>query len=532
MASLQKAYLATIQRFRDYYETADNYQLALRPISSIDTPLIEYITVEEWEDGIEEYLNKYLVASLSNEIIQQPHKYMELGQMVWDVYEESLLVSETTSALASRYNDAKAKLDVDSATVPGEGLRYKRTSLSEPTWQEEVIGAEEFDGLINKAQQDAAFMNAFNTTYGLDEDLNAEVTMIRFKKAEVRIIRPWLDTIFLYNRNWRLQQNQTIAGDKSYLSNNESGKEFDGAMPAYPEKFILIKDVEMVFQLPSAEGDDDASQLMEDGHIINFGPILLNQMMKVPSKNIYKAKGLYTNMAFNRLIQADLFNNVQTEAVNPPSSPSVRPSMGNLTINTQPITASGLNITRPTNTQNINLQAFTQPIQLNIHQANPHSNASYYQSLINRPTTFKLNMATLQHVNWQEIINKNKVTIKGQIKGKNNSPLVNAEVLVRHPLDNGKTSVQKVNTDHSGRFELKVTKGVIFNITASQEAHVTKTKSGINANKNVVTANLQLQSKPTQVEKKSDIQLLAVVYRKLGKVPNPVPDFVPVSEDF
>ena len=535
MPSLQKAYLATIQRFRDYYEAADDYQLALRPISSIDTPLVEHITVEEWENGIEEYQNKFMVASLSNEIIRQPYKYMELGQMTWDVYEEALMVSETTSALASRYSDARSKLDIDSETVPGEGLRYKRTSLSEPTWQEEVIEAAEFDGLIEKAKQNQAFMDAFNTTYGLDEDLDAEVTMVRFKKAEVRIIRPWLDTTFLNNRNWRFKQHQTVAGDKEFLSDDEPGKEFEGAMPAYPEKFVFIKDVEMVFQLPGSEEDDDTSELMENGHIINFGPILLNQMVKVPSQNIYKAKGLSTNMTFNRLIRTDFYNNVQTTPKADTPTTTTRPTTGSTGTGSLNMTirpgVTNFNTFKPQATTQFNVRPSAKPLQVNVQLANPSTSTSFYQALLTRPEAVKLNTAALQYVNWKKVVTDDKAVLKGQVKGKQNQPLPDAEVLIRSTLSNGQTSVQKVNTNSAGKYEVKVSKGVSFDITVSEAGYIPKTETG-KADKNTKVVNVRLSPKPTQIEKKSDIQLLAVVYRKLGKVPNPIPNFVPISDDF
>lgn len=489
MANLDKAYLAVIQRFRNYYTPHQDLEIALRPIGSMDTPIIEAINTKTWSNQNDKYENEFLVAARANEVIKTPFTYTNTEEDFSTVYESVLELSETTAELANRYNDAKTVLDTSKVFANGLGT-YVKTSLDTPAWQEEVLEASEFDGLIRKAEQDTAFMTAFNASFGTSNDA-IEVTKVVFKKAEVNIQRPWLDHQYINSRDWRLKTDRTING-KAYLSNSDA--DYSGALPGYPTKFILVKDIEIHFNVDDASNEKEIS--IENGHILNFGNLLLNGGRRINSKT-YTVNGLVANQSSIKAVKyADTINSNNVK-------------LSNFYNRQQPFYWTKL-------MHQIKLVHVAQPV---IQIATP--------VVVQAPVL--TNVLANPFVRIHTMVNF-------QVKNERNIAVSNAEIIIRKMGAKDHNGYQKVKTDRSGQVKVRLLKNKDYDIVINRKGYeplIQKLSTTAKSN-TVSTFILKVKRSNSRAvkEQETNIQVLGIVYKKLSKTPNPIPGFQAIEDSF
>lgn len=98
---------------------------------------------------------------------------------------------------------------------------------------------------------------------------------LKFKIAQVPIVRPWMKTAFLMSKTWRFDQtNPEAKGDIV----SDGGNPAKGLIPAYPTSIIFIKDLEL--QMTKSSGFDQfhaqyQSSSASGGGYVSFGPFHL-----------------------------------------------------------------------------------------------------------------------------------------------------------------------------------------------------------------------------------------------------------------
>ncbi|MBW4463660.1 MAG: hypothetical protein KME47_25970 [Nodosilinea sp. WJT8-NPBG4] len=98
---------------------------------------------------------------------------------------------------------------------------------------------------------------------------------LKFKIAQVPIVRPWLKTAFLMSKSWRFDQNNPEAQSEMV---SDGGSPAKGLIPAYPTSIIFIKDLELSLGKSSGFTDFHSqyqSSSASGGGYVSFGPFHL-----------------------------------------------------------------------------------------------------------------------------------------------------------------------------------------------------------------------------------------------------------------
>lgn len=104
---------------------------------------------------------------------------------------------------------------------------------------------------------------------------DSEFFTLRFKIAQVPIVRPWFKTAYLSSKTWRMDENNPQAKGEMV---SDGGTPPKGLIPAYPTTMILIKDLLMC--LAKSSGFSDMLSSWErssagGGGCFSFGPFTL-----------------------------------------------------------------------------------------------------------------------------------------------------------------------------------------------------------------------------------------------------------------
>gem|GEM_PF-6555414 len=517
MANLEMAYLATIQRFRDYYKDAEAQEVALRPMTVSDGPLIKELTNDSPEQDINaEYDQDYHVAALANEIITEPYKYLDVQNKCWEVYQTTLDYMETTALLHQRWQDAKIRFDLSRTTSPSSGMRFYNTLVNELHWEEETLEENEFVELVNRAEEDEVFMRAFKETYGeVAENADEKVIQVKFMRAEVNIIRPWLDKSLLKSQDWRLKG--TINA-KAYLSDDAPDRIYTGAMPGFPIKFVLVKDISIKFQTQEGEKEED-----KKGPLLHFGPLLLNGMIQWTGNTNYVLKGLKAYNSTSDLIKQNLVYNLKEASIEKENNEL------KYVVNNQ--------VVKPT----FSYQPQAGLQQTNLKNFSTLHNTKYTpQSTLGNTRTSSIQVPRFQTRGVeQRFTARNFATsrstyclFKGRVIDQDSRGLAGVDVLIRDHKSTGTSGLTKLSTDDQGNFEVELTQKQAYQIVLVRD-DFEKVVDDFTVKKEEemdYVKRLTKVAKQDKVEVESEIQLLAIIYEKLGKVPNPRPDFVPVGD--
>jgi hypothetical protein len=98
---------------------------------------------------------------------------------------------------------------------------------------------------------------------------------LKFKIAQVPIVRPWLKTAFLMSKSWRFDQNNPEAQSEMV---SDGGSPAKGLIPAYPTSIVFIKDLELSLGKSSGFSDFHSqyqSSSASGGGYVSFGPFHL-----------------------------------------------------------------------------------------------------------------------------------------------------------------------------------------------------------------------------------------------------------------
>ncbi|MHB8770671.1 MAG: hypothetical protein ACYC7J_06735 [Syntrophales bacterium] len=104
---------------------------------------------------------------------------------------------------------------------------------------------------------------------------DSEFFTLRFKIAQVPIVRPWFKTAYLASKTWRMDENNPQAKGEMV---SDGGTPPKGLIPAYPTTMILIKDLWMCFAKSSGFSDmysDWSRSSAGGGGCLSFGPFTL-----------------------------------------------------------------------------------------------------------------------------------------------------------------------------------------------------------------------------------------------------------------
>ncbi|WP_005036221.1 hypothetical protein [Holophaga foetida] len=104
---------------------------------------------------------------------------------------------------------------------------------------------------------------------------DSELFTMRFKIAQIPIVRPWFKTAFLMSKCWRMDQNNPEA--KGQFA-SDGGTPTQGLLPAYPTSMILVRDLNIYFG--KSQGFSEAhsawrSSSSSEMGVFSLGPIHL-----------------------------------------------------------------------------------------------------------------------------------------------------------------------------------------------------------------------------------------------------------------
>jgi hypothetical protein len=147
--------------------------------------------------------------------------------------------------------------------------RYKNSSFHLHSSSKSAGGG--FFGLVAGGGS-ASSANAGSEFHGT---FDSDRFSLRFKIAQVPIVRPWFKTSFLVSNTWRFDQSNPEA--KSMML-NDGGTPASGFLPAYPTTMVFIKDLSMYIGESSGFSDFVASYQKSSasgGGFLSLGPIHL-----------------------------------------------------------------------------------------------------------------------------------------------------------------------------------------------------------------------------------------------------------------
>lgn len=104
---------------------------------------------------------------------------------------------------------------------------------------------------------------------------DSEHFSMKFKIAQVPIVRPWFKTAFLASKSWRMDQNNPEA--KGQFA-SDGGTPAKGLLPAYPTSLILVRDLSLCFAKSSGFSEMEQSwrkSSASGGGVFTFGPFHL-----------------------------------------------------------------------------------------------------------------------------------------------------------------------------------------------------------------------------------------------------------------
>lgn len=502
MTSIKAAILATVQRVREYYQIfggSGQKAIAIPPEWANIAPLVLHLQDKSQWSAAEKIENEYELSRFVNAIINHPFAWDGEGEVLWDVLRQVLDAnnSEITEDVLDSWADARYLLEEHYVKTQLQDIDYQVTYLdSGPQWNKVEITAGEFAGLHQRAEGDAEFSRIYEIIRGGELDELVDIKKISFEMASISIERPWLKEELLESRQWRLRNNATVNG-KPFLSSSDQEQAFMGALPGYLAALILVRNFEVYFEVASTENEEGVEAYLEEGHTLHFGPVLLNNDIKtfrIAGKKQMMMNGLSANLKSVGELKHNLQLNHISGAVGQ-NSLHQAPGAGNIST---------------------------------VASLSPAAGAVQLQPKINLPGGLKPTAVATHQLTAIPFLAAAEVSVMDN-QGK---PIDQAEVAFRQVEKDGKLSSHLAQTGPDGKARLKLAANSRYEVLVTRLGYKSQrldiaTKMG---EKVVATARLEPKTTVESKESLSDIQLLAVVYRKLGASPNPVKNFVALDE--
>lgn len=557
--NIDKAFMAIAQKLNILTQTfgkSDEVMALPNPGTNIH-PIIEFVNAENWTIAEEQ---DYHLAKLLNSIVDKPNVWEDSNPILWDIYEEVLDYnnSETTSDILTKWSDRKQDYNVNVVSADEEG-EYRITTINKPVWETVTINEDTFDELIKGAQQDETFSNFFKLIFNQSGESNIRITKLGFEFAELQPNRPWFDETLFQDRKWRLKHNTSIRG-KNYLSAANPEKAYDGALPGYPIKFIVVRNVKVEFNVIGGHKEEEkVENALTNGHFFKVGTLLLNGNFKTLDRGKYSIEGFERTTSINNYLKDnyfELFDNnavelntntnsaifeiirpggiqeqlaLENRLLNPGTSLNIDIRSGIL----QNQGNTSFNIHTPStilNETNLNISNFQSTGDRNLTLEGEQGSVAFFPKVVD----IRLANSIFRRNPWEFLSIRATTTITGKITDPNNQPVANAQIVFVNK-DKRVMSIQKVETLSNSTFSIDLPKNHAFNYFVSADGY--KTQEGVISTSNRKKLNLNIvlekssSNTTSRIETRSDIQLMAVVYKKLGTSPNPVSGFVPVDKE-
>lgn len=506
MTAISNALLATIQKVREYYKITDptkSKAVAIPPEWVNSQSLILHLQDKsDWTEA-EKLQNEFELSQFVNAIITNPFTWEGEGNQLWRIFRQVMDSgnSEITRDILLNWDQARFDLNATHVKTNLEGIDFGVCSMDEnPKWQKISIFGDQFEKLFSSARADSSFANIYEILKGNSLESLVSIREINFEMASVSVNRPWLREDLLENKQWRLRNGATISG-KSFLSSSLEENAFSGALPGYPVAFILVRNFEVTLEMSEVPGEEPHVEDVHADQVIGFGPLVMQGQLqsllkgKVPFTQIGGIKGsvsavneLKFNFQFNKLplnSRQFIFRN------NIPFGLFSQANSKNLKIQTGPVSGIGSMSGGP-------------------HLAGFQTASSPAPSKSEAARSFTFN-------------------IRDRNTG---APVPGAGISLREVGEGDDLASFYVSTDHSGNAVISLGQQRVFALTIAKEAYKTF-QSTLTVNKETpVNLEFQIDFQGTigNKEKVSAVQLLAVVYHKLGTVPDPVEGFVPLED--
>lgn len=502
MTSIKAAILATVQRVREYYRIfgEDGQRaIAIPPEWANSAPLVLHLQDKSQWSAADKIQNEYELSRFVNAIVTHPFAWDGESEVLWDILQQVLDANNTeiTGEVLDSWAEARYLLDEHYVKTQLQDIDYRVTYLdADPQWNKVEIAAGEFESLYERALADKEFSRIYEILRGGELDELVDIRKISFEMASINIVRPWLKEELLENRHWRLRNNATVNG-KAFLSSSGQEEAFNGALPGYPAALILARNFEVYFEVASAENEEGVEAYLEEGRTLHFGPVLLNSNIKtfrIAGKKQLMMNGLSANLKSVGELKHNLQLNHISVAVGP-NSLQPAPAAGNISAAPPPSPAAGAVQLQP----KVNLQSELKPAVVAAHQFSP------------TPLP---------------------VAAEVSVTDDRGKPIDQAEVAFRQVGEGGRLASHLAQAGPDGKARVKLAANNRYEVLVTKPGYESRrlglsTKMGEKA---AAHARLEPKAAVESKESVSDIQLLAVVYRKLGPSPNPVKDFVALDE--
>lgn len=524
MATISKALKATVQKMRELYESGQSFSGSdndrFVAISSRWIPIHEalqaFLDSTQPRDENQQYEDAFEMATLTNQIVTHPHVWgtsdVDLGAVYRQLLDPS--VTEVTEDLLVKWREARTALDLNTETLSSD-VDFLRTYIdSTPHWTSIDLSENQFDDLIREADQDPAFTAAYQTMMeegNADTDELLAVKRIQLDIATINVVRPWMKEELLSDRRWRFRNGATING-KDFLSDSEPARAFSGALPGYPVKLILVRNIRVTFTMPTPGGQGGADKrtrmqdVLSNGVLLNFGPLLLKgaATTNLSGQSLQVMSGMQNSAAIsNKPVTNKLTAVTAASAVKPAGAVStvVKPS---------------------------GVTAIPSAVQLNpIIKTSAFRPRGGGLTGVNLTSAYAVQVMRTDRLMAANLALALSTVVTGTVRDANGQALPGAQVTFR-PEGSGAEGIQQVTSQNGGQFTVKLQNNKRYRVVVSKAGYQ-EAETSVNTGAKVDPLQVKLTKLPTvtQQEVESDVQLLAIVYRKLARVPNPVNGFTP-----
>ncbi len=547
MNNIKTALVATIQQVKNLYDivlTADE-QIALPFPGTYINPIIEKLNNPNLGTTADSHKNNYNLALLTNMIVKKEGiwNWLDQSNLLWNIYQQFLdpMKIETTDAISTRWVDEGIDFDLFyNRTDIDSQSSYKSTQIIGPTspsdWKSFTINATEFNSLYQKAKTES-YYKVFDLFNNLPDD-NIQITKISFEYGEVKIIRDWLDMDLLNTRLWRIKNDRKI-NSKDNLSNGI--EDYSGALPGFLTKMILIRNLSVEFEVPNEEKESTKSYY-ENGHIFDLGHISLGGRIYSSNGNKFIMEGLKVSPKVKKeqtiLPSILLKKNLKIESLKHISNKLI-----DRRINTMKLEQSNGQVKEEIPSPKV-INANKNRILENLTAVSSAAASVNTRPMMTSPTVPQagwssikptLNTGFLRFTSpsqWTSIFRK--IKFGGTILDIASNTAIKDASLVFSLLKSAKKRENPIiiKTNHKGDFFVTLTKNK-YKLRVIKNGYE-KFTVNLDFTKARGTKNANYYLKRTAVlkeEKATDIQLLFVVYKKLGMIPNPIDNFDPAGSD-
>jgi hypothetical protein len=405
-----------------------------------------------------------------------------------------LNIGKDKEEFLKKWNDYKNnKLGESEVKVSSNNLPYYETTcipndiydLNSNVWKKIEIEETELKKLNDESKSIPS-----NEISILGDD-NIDLKKISFEICWLEIQRPWFDEKLLTSRFWKSADNTLISG--GYDS-------FDGILPSYPVKLVLVRNVE--FELnPISNSNEGIKKDLQDGKPMFIGPFMIKNLPVNKNRSeisTLRTTSISTNQLkiINKAVEEKNDAGIKTDKIVQPESKMMFRTGYNVKLKEQMQSSF---VAKP--------------------QAKP-----LVQTKSNLISTIGSKIPNFVDVKGKSsIVNTNEQPPKpveknfkifGIIKDSNNEPL-SADVSL---LNASHASLNTYMSDSSGTFSFSGLLKGNYSISVRKDSYDTYEKEIMISDKDF-EINISLMNNPVPT---MTFQILAVVSKKLQKLPDPI----------